>query len=62
MVNWLPTPGIDVCICTFWVISQGASARNECKINVFAQLLLRKIPTIRGGLAGGSEMQLTSAL
>ena len=28
-----------------------AGARNECKINVFSPLVLRKIPTIRGDSA-----------
>ena len=50
MVHWLHTPGIDVCSRKIFGYFPGAMARNECKVNVFAPLLLCKIPTIRGGL------------
>ena len=39
MINWILTPGIDVCSCKFLIFSQRlASPRNKCKINVFAPL------------------------
>ena len=42
-----------MCVAVNFGNFPGAIAINECKINVFAPLLVQKIPTILGGLGDG---------
>ena len=60
MINWLPTPGIDVCSCKCLEISQGLVQEMNVKSTYLPHYCSVKSSLSAG--VWGSEMQLTSAL